>query len=66
MVKDNRTDFTIRSVPYSINFECPYCGEEVEINWNDVNVPENWSDYWDDIVCPECGKTIKLGNWEYD
>ena len=40
-----KTDFVIRSIPYAINLECPYCKEEIEIKWEDVNAPKNWSDY---------------------
>ena len=61
-----RVPFTIVSRPSYIHLYCPYCDEDIEINWEDVNAPESWSDYWDDIVCPECGKTIKLGDWDYD
>ena len=65
-MKEKRIDFTILSAPYAIKLTCPHCNEDIEIKWEDIDPPESWSDYWDDIVCPECGKTIKLGDWDYD
>ena len=41
-----KADFTIVSRPDHIRFECPYCQEDVEVDWNDVDVPESWSDDW--------------------
>ena len=60
------TDFYIVSAPVKISFLCPYCGERVEIKWVDINPPEYWSDVWDNVECPECGKEVELGDWEYD
>lgn len=60
------TDFWIVSGPVGILFECPHCGEKVEIPWRDVDKPECWSDPWPDVDCPECGKSVELGEWEYD
>lgn len=60
------TYFRIVSAPVKIAFECPHCGEEVEINWKDVDYPECWSDRWTPVDCPECGKSVELGEWDYD
>lgn len=60
------TDFRIVSAPVEISFECPHCGEEIEIPWRDVDVPECWSDHWPSVDCPECGESVDLGEWEYD
>ena len=59
-------DFCIVSAPVKIAFECPNCGEEVEILWRDVDAPDGWSDRWPPTNCPECGKSVELGEWEYD
>ena len=59
-------DFTIVSAPHKISFLCPYCNQNVEINWSNINPPESWSDDWDNVECPECGKEVELGDWEYD
>ena len=64
--KQKPTDFRIVSAPVKITFECPHCGEYVEILWRDVDVPESWSDGWPPVDCPECGKPVELGEWEYD
>jgi len=66
MAKREEVDFRIISAPVAIRLDCPHCGEDIEIRWKDVDVPESWSDQWSDVECPECGKEIPLGNWEYD
>ena len=60
------TNFIIVSVPDKISFLCPYCYQNVEIKWRDLNPPESWSDDWDNVICPECGEEIALGDWVYD
>lgn len=60
------TDYVINSKPDSISLECPYCGEEIEIPFNEVNFK---TDYWGDggyCTCPECEKEIEIGDYEYD
>lgn len=66
MKQQKPTDFRIVSAPVKIAFCCPYCEEEIEIPWRDVDVPESWSDEWPFVDCPECGKSVDLGEWEYD
>lgn len=61
-----KTDFRIVSKPCAIAFDCPYCGDEIEISWEAANPPIYWGDPWDDVICPNCGKNIELGDWEYD
>lgn len=60
------TDFHISAAPVSIELECPFCHEKIEIPWKDLNPPEYWGDRWDDVECPECGKEIELGDYDYD
>lgn len=60
------TDFRIVSAPVKIAFECPHCVEYVEIPWRCVDAPESWSGGWPPVDCPERGKSVKLGEWEYD
>ena len=62
----DKTDFIINQRPVSISFECPHCEYEVEIPWNEVDVPEYWGDDWCEIKCPHCEKTIELGDYELD
>lgn len=59
-------DFYIVSAPTHIRFDCPHCGADVRIPWKDVDTPECWVDDWPDVECPDCGKTVQLGGWEYD
>lgn len=60
------TWFHIDTKVVSISLDCPHCEERITIPWKNVDVPESWSDDWGEIECPECGKTIKLGDYEYD
>ena len=61
-----RTDFTIISAPVKITFDCPHCCLPVEISWRNLCVPEYWGDDWGEVECPECGKTVELGDYDYD
>lgn len=62
----DRVDFHISVKPVSIEFECPYCHDEISISWRDITPPDYWGDTWDDVECPECGKTVRLGDYDYD
>ena len=64
--QDKRTDFHINVKPVSIDFECPYCHEEIDIRWADLCVPEYWGDDWGEVDCPECGKPVRLVDYDYD
>lgn len=60
------TDYTIVSKPDHIIFECPHCGEYVEVDF--LLVYFNTS-YWGDGAwcdCPNCGKEVELGDYDYD
>lgn len=57
------TWFHIDTKVVSISLDCPHCGDRIT---KDVDVPESWSDDWGEVECPECGETIKLGEYEYD
>lgn len=59
-------DFHISVKPVSIELICPYCSEELVIPWSHLSVPDYWGDDWGDIVCPECGQEISLGDYDYD
>jgi hypothetical protein len=59
-------DFIIVSKPVSIQFECPYCHCENDIQWRDITPPDYWGDRWDDVECQECGKMVQLGEWDYE
>lgn len=61
---NQKTDFYINQRPVSITLECPHCGDEVEIPWGSLNVPEYWGDDWGTVICPDCGKEIELGDYD--
>lgn len=66
MFKPKAVDYTIISKPAYIKFDCPYCNEEVEIDFKEVVFN---TDYWGDgawVNCPECGEEVELNNYEYD
>lgn len=61
-----KTDFYINQRLVSITFECPHCNCDVTIDWRDLFIPEYWGDDWGEIDCPNCGKTVSLGDYELD
>ena len=61
-----RTAFRIISRPVKITFVCPYCEVSQEIDWKDLNVPEYWGDDWGEVKCPDCGKILELGEYDYE
>jgi len=66
MKSQERIDFTIVSKPDYISLECPFCHDDIKIDWNDVDVPEDWQGDWGYVECPTCEKLISLGDWDYD
>lgn len=60
------TDFYINQKPVSITFECPHCDYDVIIDWDNLDVPDSWSDDWGEVECPHCGKTVLLGDYDMD
>lgn len=63
---NNGVNYTIISRPSYITFEYPFCHEEVEVNFDEVDFK---TDYWGDGAwcdCPECGKEVELDDYEYD
>ena len=63
---NNGVNYTIISRPSYITFKCPFCHEEVEVNFEEVDFN---TDYWGDGAwcdCPECGEEVELDDYEYD
>lgn len=61
-----RIGYTIISRPSYIIFRCPNCKKDVKVQFRLV---EYNTEYWDDgasCTCPECGKEVELGSYEYD
>jgi hypothetical protein len=61
-----KIDFHINVKPVSINFECPHCHLDAEIQWNELCVPEYWGDDWGAVLCPYCEQEVELGDYDYD
>ena len=66
--KDEKVDFTILQSPSEVRLYCPYCDEEISIDWEDF---EYNNIYWGDISgetieCPHCNQEITLGDYEVD
>lgn len=63
---NNCVNYIIISKPSYIIFECPFCHEEVEVDFNNVDFKTDcWRDgAWCD--CLECGKEVELDDYGYD
>jgi endogenous inhibitor of DNA gyrase (YacG/DUF329 family) len=61
-------DFTIVERPHHIDLDCPFCGENIEIDWEDV--PNNYEDWnairGETVECPHCQNYVKLGDYDVD
>lgn len=66
----NSVDITIVQVPEYIIFDCPYCGEEVEVDYDDFqcdmmdNNPGNWG--YESFLCPKCHEELEVGDVDWD
>ena len=69
-MSDNRIDITVISRPSYITIECPHCGEEINIEYNDflgMMTHYYYEDWIDEVIeCPECGKEVTIGSVEWD
>lgn len=64
--KHNPVDYTIVSKPAFVNFICPFCFNDVEVSFSDVDFK---TDCWSDGAycnCTLCGKEVELGHFDYD
>ncbi len=61
-----KTRFHIDVKPVAISFSCPNCQTDTKIEWKEIDVPTYWGDDWGTVECPECGKEIELGEYDYD
>jgi predicted RNA-binding Zn-ribbon protein involved in translation (DUF1610 family) len=61
-------DLVVVQVPKYVEYECPHCEEEIEIDYNEfcdfVGEPPDWS--CSRIKCPNCNKELKIDNVEWD
>ena len=61
-------DITVLQKPIKISYICPFCSEEIELNYNDF-VDTQINDYpgdWSTTECPECESILNINNVEYD
>ena len=60
-------EVTVVQVPKYVKYECPHCGREVEVDYDDFN-DDRMSDYWpewegDTVTCDECGTEFASEMW---
>lgn len=65
-----KSEVTIVRVPEYVTYECPYCGEEVEIDY-DKFFYDMRRDCWpkwvgDSVICYECGAEFIIESVEVD
>ena len=66
--KKKNVDFTIFRRPSTVKLECPFCEEEIEMDYSDFPYSDM---YWGDISgeeleCPNCHEYITLGDYDVD
>lgn len=70
MQKLKGADITIGTIPRYVKYECPYCGEEVELDYNyfEDDMPyKYWGDWHGErVTCEECGREFKIHSVEVD
>lgn len=63
---NNGVNYTIISRPSYITFECPFCHEEVKVNFDEADFN---TDYWGGSAwcdCPECGRLMGVTDEDID
>lgn len=64
------TEIIIQSAPTQVEYICPHCEEEIEIDYNEFEsdmTSECWCDWeYQTIKCPNCKMKIKISSVEYD
>ena len=65
-----KSEITIVQVPKYVIYECPYCGEECEVDFDDFynNRISDYCPEWEGetVICDECGDEFEIGNVEVD
>lgn len=69
-MSDNKADITVIQIPTYIEFTCPHCDENIQVDYDEFN-NMMCSDYWGEWVqeefnCPGCGETIEVNDVECD
>ncbi|NFO86484.1 hypothetical protein FDC58_10520 [Clostridium botulinum] len=64
-----KADIRIISEPVWVKFDCPFCGEEIEMLYDDFNdligcEVCDWE--YSNFECPKCSKKIEIDDVEWD
>lgn len=63
-----KTDLRVILVPTYVEFECPYCEEEIEREYSEIcdeiGEPPDWT--YSTIECPHCEKSIEIDDVDWD
>ena len=67
---DNNINIGVVTTPKWIMFNCPYCNDDIELDYDDFE-STMVSDYWGDwegseVECPTCGHKLKINCVDYD
>ena len=65
-----KVGITIVQVPEYVTYECPHCGNEIEVDFNDFE-DDRTGDCWlewvgDTVIRDECGEKFQIENVEVD
>lgn len=70
MQRLKKVDIVIEMVPRYVKYECPHCGNEVEVSYSDFEdemTSNCWSEWeGDTVMCDECGEEFEIKNVEVD
>jgi len=63
-----KVDLEVESAPIFVHFECPFCEEDIAINYGDfccdIGEPCDWG--YSKFDCPECKKGIEINSTYWD
>ena len=67
---NNKVEITVVNTPSYIVSECPHCGEEIKIDYNDfldMMTHYYFQDWIGEVIeCPECGKEVEIETVDWD
>ena len=62
-----KATFNIVTKPVYVVTECPYCDEEIEINFDDFMITDYPGDMIGEVIgCPSCLKQIEIEDIEWE
>lgn len=66
----NSVDITIVRTPRYVTFDCPYCDEEIEMDYDeftDFMMEDNPSEWeYEPFFCPKCYEELEVGDIDWD